>query len=99
MIKINAAASPTFVKIMKQKSVGEFKPDPKLFSNFAQLRSVVLLCSTYPPGSNMYFCYFDGLIPIDPAIIATGFFLELVYIAIFFAYSPATKRVSNTRSP
>ncbi|PRQ17329.1 putative SWEET sugar transporter [Rosa chinensis] len=86
---------PTFVKIINKKTVGEFKPDPYL----ATLLNCALwffygLPRVCPNFNSLYYCYFHGPIPIDPAIIGTGIFLELVYIAIFFAYSSATKRIN-----
>ncbi|XVF12105.1 hypothetical protein REPUB_Repub08aG0085400 [Reevesia pubescens] len=72
---------PTFVKIWKAKSVQDFKPDPYV--------ATVLNCMVW---------VFYGL-PIvhpDSTLIITingiGLVIELIYVTIFFIYSPGHKR-------
>ncbi|XP_050123168.1 bidirectional sugar transporter SWEET5-like isoform X2 [Malus sylvestris] len=73
---------PTFVKSIKQKSVGEFKPYPYI----ATLLNCAILWSFY----GMPIVNPDSLLVI--AINGTRFLIELVYIAIFFTYSSGKKR-------
>ncbi|KAB2611002.1 bidirectional sugar transporter SWEET5-like [Pyrus ussuriensis x Pyrus communis] len=64
--------SPTFLKIIKQKSVGEFKPDPYI--------ATLLKCALW----SFYGCpivHPNSLLVLT--INGTGFAIELIYIAIF----------------
>ncbi|XP_068307391.1 bidirectional sugar transporter SWEET5-like [Pyrus communis] len=72
---------PTFVKIIKQKSVGEFKSDPYI--------ATLLNCAMWS-FYGMPIVHPDSLLVIT--INGTGFFIELVYIAIFFTYSSGKNR-------
>ncbi|KAL6269894.1 hypothetical protein ACE6H2_026805 [Prunus campanulata] len=76
---------PTFVKIIKQKSVGEFKADPYV----ATLLNCAMWCFYGMP-----FVHPDSVLVIT--INGCGFVIELIYIAIFLTYSSNAKRVSNT---
>ncbi|PON93372.1 SWEET sugar transporter [Trema orientale] len=72
---------PTFVKICKLRAVEDFKPDPYV--------ATLLNCALWS---------FYGLPVVRPdSILVTtingiGFFIELTYVTIFFAFSSWTKR-------
>ncbi|KAJ4712310.1 Bidirectional sugar transporter SWEET [Melia azedarach] len=72
---------PTMVKIAKQKSVGNFKPDP--------YTATVLNCA-------MWVFYGLPIVHPDSTLVITingaGFVIELVYVTIFLIYSNWTKR-------
>lgn len=72
---------PTFVKIYKEKSVQAFKPDPYV--------ATVLNCAMWV-FYGMPFVHPDSLLVIT--INGTGFFIEVIYITIFFVYSDWPKR-------
>ncbi|RXH88906.1 hypothetical protein DVH24_000505 [Malus domestica] len=76
---------PTFVKIIKQKSVGEFKPDPCIATLLNSALWSFYGCPNVHP---------DSLLVLK--INGTGLVIELIYIAIFLAYSPGRRRISNT---
>lgn len=86
-MKILHACSPTFTRIIKQKTVSDFKPDPYL--------ATLLNCAVW---------VFYGMPFVHPdstlvwTINGAGFIIEAAYIVIFVMYSPASKRVSNTKS-
>ncbi|CAN0890258.1 Bidirectional sugar transporter SWEET5 [Linum grandiflorum] len=71
----------TFKKIIKHKDVKEFKPDPYVMT--------FLNCA-------MWCVYGLPFVKPDSVLVLTingfGFVLELVYISIFFAFSPWIKR-------
>ncbi|OIT02253.1 PREDICTED: bidirectional sugar transporter SWEET5-like [Nicotiana attenuata] len=73
--------APTFVKIVKSKSVMEFKPDPYV--------ATVLNCAVWV-FYGMPFVHPDSLLVIT--INGFGLALELFYVAIFFVYSDWAKR-------
>lgn len=70
------------VKIAKQKSVGNFKPDP--------YTATVLNCA-------MWVFYGLPIVHPDSTLVITingaGFVIELVYVTIFLIYSNWPKRV------
>ncbi|XVE54941.1 hypothetical protein DITRI_Ditri03aG0122000 [Diplodiscus trichospermus] len=72
---------PTFVKILKAKSVQEFKPDPYV--------ATVLNCM-------MWVFYGLPFVHPDSVLIITingiGLFIELIYVAIFLIHSHGHKR-------
>ncbi|CAK8563053.1 unnamed protein product [Lathyrus sativus] len=72
---------PTFIKIWKAKSVQDFKPDPYVVT--------ILNCA-------MWTFYGMPFITESNTLVITingfGFFLEIVYTSIFFAYSNGSKR-------
>ncbi|XP_062025537.1 bidirectional sugar transporter SWEET5-like [Rosa rugosa] len=72
---------PTFVKIIKDKSVGDFKADPYV--------ATLLNCA-------MWSFYGLPIVHPDSLLVVTingaGFFIELIYVSIFLLYSPAQKR-------
>ncbi|PQQ06108.1 bidirectional sugar transporter SWEET5-like [Prunus yedoensis var. nudiflora] len=72
---------PTFVKIIKQKSVGEFKADPYV--------ATLLNCAMWS-FYGMPFVHPDSVLIIT--INGCGFVIELIYIAIFLTYSSNAKR-------
>lgn len=72
---------PTFYKIWTEKSVQQFKPHPYL--------ATVLNCSMWV-FYGMPFVHPDSLLVVT--INGIGFFIELVYVAIFFIYSDWPKR-------
>ncbi|EOY20683.1 Nodulin MtN3 family protein [Theobroma cacao] len=73
--------TPTFVKIWKAKSVQEFKPDPYI--------ATVLNCMMWV-FYGLPFVHPDSLLVIT--INGIGLVIELTYVAIFFIYSPWSKR-------
>ncbi|XP_055831476.1 bidirectional sugar transporter SWEET5-like [Solanum dulcamara] len=72
---------PTFVKILKAKSVMEFKPDPYI--------ATVLNCAVWV-FYGMPFVHPDSLLVIT--INGFGLAIELLYVSIFFIYSDWAKR-------
>ncbi|KAJ7945885.1 Bidirectional sugar transporter SWEET [Quillaja saponaria] len=72
---------PTFVKIFKAKAVQDFKPDPYI--------ATILNCAMWS-FFGLPFVHPDSLLVVT--INGAGFFIELIYVAIFFIYSPWTKR-------
>lgn len=72
---------PTFVKILKAKSVMEFKPDPYI--------ATVLNCAVWV-FYGMPFVHPDSLLVIT--INGFGLAIELLYVSIFFIYSDWPKR-------
>uniref|UniRef100_A0A2C9VRZ1 Bidirectional sugar transporter SWEET n=2 Tax=Manihot esculenta TaxID=3983 RepID=A0A2C9VRZ1_MANES len=72
---------PTFLKIVKQQAVQEFKPDPYV--------ATLLNCALWS---------FYGLpfVKEDSILVTTinsvGLIIEIVYVCIFFMYSPMEKR-------
>ncbi|XP_034207302.1 bidirectional sugar transporter SWEET5-like [Prunus dulcis] len=72
---------PTFVKIIKQKSVAEFRPDPYI---------VTLLNCALWSFYGLPIVHPDNLLVVT--INGTGLFIEFIYIAIFFVFSPGKKR-------
>ncbi|XP_010519561.1 PREDICTED: bidirectional sugar transporter SWEET5 [Tarenaya hassleriana] len=76
---------PTFMKIWKARTVGEFKPDPYV--------ATVLNCMMWS-FYGMPFVHPDSLLVIT--INATGLLMELVYVAIFFYFSPWPSRKKIT---
>ncbi|KAG8069126.1 hypothetical protein GUJ93_ZPchr0005g15559 [Zizania palustris] len=73
---------PTFVKIVKKKDVEEFVADPYL-ATFLNCALWVLY--------GMPFVHPNSILVVT--INGTGLAIELVYLAIFFAYAPRPKRV------
>ncbi|KAL6973250.1 Bidirectional sugar transporter sweet5 [Sarracenia purpurea var. burkii] len=76
---------PTFFKILKAKSVQEFKPDPYV--------ATVLNCAMWV----MYglpFVHPDSLLVVT--INGTGLIIELAYVLVFLLYSNWSKRVRYT---
>ncbi|XP_057989144.1 bidirectional sugar transporter SWEET5-like [Hevea brasiliensis] len=73
--------SPTFVKIIKQKAVQEFKPDPYI--------ATVLNCA-------MWSFYGLPIIKEDSILVTTinsiGLLIEIIYVSIFFIFSPINKQ-------
>ena len=78
--------SPTFIKIMKAKSVEDFKPDPYV----ATVVNCAMWCFYGFP-----FVHPDSFLVIT--INGCGLIIEIAYVTIFFLYSPWSKRVSKTR--
>ncbi|KAM7277312.1 hypothetical protein ACFE04_019178 [Oxalis oulophora] len=76
-----ASPIPTFIKICKDKSVNEFKPDPYL--------ATVINCMLWT-FYGMPFVHPDSLLVIT--INATGVLMEMIYVSIFFIYSPWPKQ-------
>ncbi|KAM7273225.1 hypothetical protein ACFE04_027889 [Oxalis oulophora] len=76
-----ASPIPTFIKICKDKSVGEFKADPYV--------ATVVNCMLWT-FYGMPFVHPDSLLVIT--INGTGFVMESIYVSIFFIYSPWPKR-------
>ncbi|XP_038679436.1 bidirectional sugar transporter SWEET5-like [Tripterygium wilfordii] len=72
---------PTFIKIWKQKAVEEFKPDPYL--------ATVLNCMMWT-FYGMPFVQPDSILVIT--INSIGLAMEVIYVSIFFSYSPWQKR-------
>lgn len=72
---------PTFVKILKAKSVMEFKPDPYI--------ATVLNCAVWV-FYGMPIVHPDSLLVIT--INGFGLAIELLYVSIFFIYSDWAKR-------
>ncbi|EEF52022.1 conserved hypothetical protein [Ricinus communis] len=72
---------PTFRKIINQKAVEEFKPDPYL--------ATVLNCA-------MWSFYGLPIVEEDSILVTTinaaGLVIELTYVAIFFVFAPFHKR-------
>ncbi|KAJ9163731.1 hypothetical protein P3X46_023366 [Hevea brasiliensis] len=72
---------PTFVKIIKQKAVQEFKPDPYI--------ATVLNCA-------MWSFYGLPIIKEDSILVTTinsiGLLIEIIYVSIFFIFSPINKQ-------
>ncbi|CAL9021551.1 unnamed protein product, partial [Prunus brigantina] len=71
----------TFLKIIKQKSVGEFKVDPYV--------ATLLNCAMWS-FYGMPFVHPDSVLVVT--INGCGFVIELIYIAIFLTYSSNAKR-------
>ncbi|ONH90814.1 hypothetical protein PRUPE_8G076100 [Prunus persica] len=71
----------TFLKIIKQKSVGEFKADPYV--------ATLLNCAMWS-FYGMPFVHPDSVLVVT--INGCGFVIELIYIAIFLTYSSNAKR-------
>ena len=78
---------PTFVPILKAKSVMEFKPDPYI--------ATVLNCAVWV-FYGMPFVHPDSLLVIT--INGFGLAIELLYVSIFFIYSDWSKRVCTLLS-
>ncbi|KAG6686593.1 hypothetical protein I3842_11G028300 [Carya illinoinensis] len=76
-----ASPIPTFIKIYQAKSVEEFKPDPYL----ATVLNCALWCIYGLP-----FVHPDSYLVIS--INSAGLVIELIYLIIFFIYSPFSKR-------
>ncbi|CAM8913970.1 unnamed protein product [Rhodiola kirilowii] len=76
-----ASPIPTFIKIIKNKSVQQFKPDPYL--------ATVLNCAMWV-FYGMPFVHPDSLLVIT--INGIGLAMELTYVTIFFIYSTWGKR-------
>lgn len=80
---MNFECSPTFIQIVKKKTVGEFKPDPYL--------ATVLNCM-------MWVLYGLPFVRPDSLLVITinggGLVIELIYVTIFFVYADSLKRVS-----
>ncbi|KAM4115209.1 hypothetical protein ACJW30_04G131400 [Castanea mollissima] len=72
---------PTFIKIHKARAVESFKPDPYV--------TAVLSCAMWC-FYGMPFVHPDSLLVIT--INGFGFIIEIIYITIFFFYSPWSKR-------
>ncbi|KGN64303.1 bidirectional sugar transporter SWEET5 [Cucumis sativus] len=72
---------PTFVKIIKHKAVEDFKPDPYL--------ATILNCAMWV-FYGMPFVHPDSILVVT--INGIGFFIEAVYVSIFFIYSPWAKK-------
>ncbi|KAJ9140342.1 hypothetical protein P3X46_031001 [Hevea brasiliensis] len=72
---------PTFVKIIKQKAVQDFKADPYV--------ATVLNCA-------MWSFYGLPIVKEDSILVTTinavGLLIELIYVCIFFIFSPNHKR-------
>ncbi|KAJ6411727.1 hypothetical protein OIU84_008329 [Salix udensis] len=72
---------PTFVKIIKEKAVKDFKSDPYV--------ATLLNCA-------MWIFYGLPLITHNNTLVVTingiGFVIECVYVAIFFVFSPGKKK-------
>ena len=79
--------SPTFIKIHKATAVESFKPDP-------YVTAVILSCAMWC-FCGMPFVHPDNLLVIT--INGFGFIFEIIYITIFFFYSPWSKRVSKNK--
>ncbi|KAK4568578.1 hypothetical protein RGQ29_004122 [Quercus rubra] len=73
---------PTFIKIHKATAVESFKPDP-------YVTAVILSCAMWC-FCGMPFVHPDNLLVIS--INGFGFIFEIIYITIFFFYSPWSKR-------
>ena len=73
---------PTFYKIIKQKSVEEFKPDPYI--------ATVLNCAFWV-FYGMPFGHPNSLLVVT--INGVGLVFEFVYLAIFFIYATNKGRV------
>ncbi|KAL6318715.1 hypothetical protein AAG906_001188 [Vitis piasezkii] len=73
--------NPTFIQIVKKKTVGEFKPDPYL--------ATVLNCM-------MWVLYGLPFVRPDSLLVITinggGLVIELIYVTIFFVYADSLKR-------
>ncbi|KAJ4845379.1 hypothetical protein Tsubulata_037303 [Turnera subulata] len=72
---------PTFIRIIKEKAVEDFKPDPYV--------ATVLNC--------MMWCFYGmPFVKEDSILVLTinsiGLVIELIYVTIFFIYSPNKKR-------
>ncbi|CAJ1946765.1 unnamed protein product [Sphenostylis stenocarpa] len=76
--------APTFVKIIKQKSVEEFKPDPYI--------ATVLNCALWV-FYGMPFVHPNSLLVVT--INGVGLVFEFVYLAIFFTYATNKGRVQT----
>ncbi|KAJ7956257.1 Bidirectional sugar transporter SWEET [Quillaja saponaria] len=72
---------PTFVNIFKKKSVQDFKPDPYV--------ATLLNCAMWSFYA-LPFVRPNSLLVLT--INGTGFFIEIIYVTIFFIYSPWIKR-------
>ncbi|KAK9926906.1 hypothetical protein M0R45_024114 [Rubus argutus] len=72
---------PTFTRIIKQKTVSDFKPDPYL--------ATLLNCAVWV-FYGMPFVHPDSTLVWT--INGAGFIIEAAYIVIFVMYSPASKR-------
>ncbi|XP_062169013.1 bidirectional sugar transporter SWEET5 isoform X2 [Alnus glutinosa] len=80
-IGLFASPIPTFVKILKAKSVEDFKPDPYV--------ATVLNCAMW--------CFYGlPLVHPDSFLVITingcGLIIEIIYVTVFFLYSPWSKR-------
>lgn len=80
--------SPTFYKIIKQKSVEEFKPDPYI--------ATVLNCAFWVLYG-MPFVHPNSLLVVT--INSVGLVIEFVYLAIFLIYATNKGRVYSCTSP
>ncbi|RVW52884.1 Bidirectional sugar transporter SWEET5 [Vitis vinifera] len=78
-----ASPIPTFIQIVKKKTVGEFKPDPYL--------ATVLNCM-------MWVLYGLPFVRPDSLLVITinggGLVIELIYVTIFFVYADSLKRIA-----
>lgn len=77
---------PTFLKIIKAKSVQAYKADPYVVT--------VINCAMWV-FYGMPFVHPDSLLVVT--INGAGFFIELVYVTIFIVFSSWGKRVRYTR--
>ncbi|KAK6920733.1 SWEET sugar transporter [Dillenia turbinata] len=76
-----ASPIPTFVKILKEKSVGEFKPDPYLATTLNCMMWVFY---------GLPFVHPDSILVVT--INSIGLVMEAAYLTIFFTYAPWNKR-------
>ncbi|CAL2261490.1 unnamed protein product [Prunus armeniaca] len=72
---------PTFWRIIKQKTVADFKPDPYV--------ATLLNCAMWV-FYGMPFVHPDSILVIT--INGAGLVIEFIYITIFIIYSPGSKR-------
>ena len=84
MTTIYIICRPTFIKIWKAKSVQDFKPDPYVVT--------ILNCAMWS-FYGMPFVSKNNILVLT--INGFGFFLEIFYTGIFFAFSTWSKRVRN----
>ncbi|XP_016651184.1 PREDICTED: bidirectional sugar transporter SWEET5 isoform X2 [Prunus mume] len=75
------ACSPTFWRIIKLKTVADFKPDPYV--------ATLLNCAMWV-FYGMPFVHPDSILVIT--INGAGLVIEFIYITIFIIYSPGSKR-------
>ncbi|KAK6920735.1 SWEET sugar transporter [Dillenia turbinata] len=79
-----ASPIPTFEKIIKNKSVGEFKPDPYLATT---------------SNCMMWILYGLPVVHPDSILVITingiGLVMEGAYLVVFLTYASSKKRVSN----
>ncbi|CAN4099323.1 unnamed protein product [Withania somnifera] len=80
-ILLYVVCRPTFLKIVKAKSVMEFKPDPYV--------ATILNCAVWV-FYGMPFVHPDSLLVVT--INGFGLGIELIYVSIFFIFSDWSKR-------